>query len=56
MTHHTPQRYMTLAEVQTKISLNIANTEGEYLSVDKMQELFVEAGYLSIAEMQALNP
>lgn len=48
--------YMTLAEVQNKISANIANTEGEYLSVDKMQELFSEAGYLSIADMQALNP
>lgn len=48
--------YLTLAEVQSKMKAKVVNDAGEYLSVEMMQDLFVEAGYLSIAEMQALNP
>jgi hypothetical protein len=48
--------YLTLDEVKAQIDASITNAEGEYLSVGKMQELLSEAGYLSIAEMQALNP
>lgn len=47
--------YLSLGEVQAQLSAALADRKGEYLTVDRMQELCREAGYLSIAEMRELG-
>ena len=47
--------YLSLGDVQAQLSATLADEKGEYLTVDRMQELCRQAGYLSIAEMRELG-